>query len=246
MLAIVTLAMGCNPSPRPTVALVTPAPTGSSVTPAPTGSSAPTEPIAGYPGFGIASSTCRQCLPSGIEHGECGEAYAACSARPGCRKYLGCVDTCRNDLVCRTRCMEAKSEDTDPGDAYLFCTCCRSDCATDCATTCDGYRSSVIGPVGAGCMYPGLSHATGSCNRCLEGMGLVQSTAYRACVLESAPCSDLVDCIETCGKAVSCRDACRKNAPNALALAEPYFRTLCCGTCATECQPECAAIAACH
>lgn len=126
------------------------------------------------------------------------------------------------------------------GNAYLFCTCCRSDCLDACRSTCGKYRSGLTGPIGAGCTIPGFDSTSYACNRCLDQQFLGGKSspmgAYATCLSESM---DMLDCLDGCATP-SCMLECRRTAKGTAATCgATYLAEACCGACAQACAQGC-------
>jgi hypothetical protein len=198
-----------------------------------------TPPVTATKGFLRASPACTGCLSElRAEGGECLRKFRACVADPACLAQLASIDSCAGPAgnKCFENCaVNASFPVLEKAQDFLFCACCRSACVESCEDTCVRYRSTSVGPVGAGCLFPGFEQQSGACNGCVEHAHI--STAgvtkeYDAC-LAADGCFDQATCVGRCRDA-TCVAACRAG-PEAIAYLKKG-----CAVCASACAPRCA------
>lgn len=196
--------------------------------------------------FEHADTTCGSCAASVTEKGgPCAKQHDACRRDPKCVAWLRCVEGCKVPAGdCPERCAESTAyEPMVAGNEYLFCTCCRTDCLDSCRPVCGRYRSTAVGPIGAGCTMPGFDSAVFSCNHCLDQQFLggvsTPKGAYATCLQQGM---DVLDCVDACPPgAKGCKPACRRDAHGEAAVCgAKYLDEACCGGCASACAKDCA------
>ena len=138
-------------------------------------------------GLPYGTNECAECAAT-----SCCNESAACSADPACAPYESCLESCKGDPACRSRCVVDFPSGTAAPVASLSA-CLASKCETECNLACGGLASSETPPdAAAACQSCLTTSACAPAEACASSVDC--EAAFQQC---SLACPTW-DCAETC------------------------------------------------